>query len=112
MYLPDDEAEPPRKVHELAPVLKAEWNNMTEEEKISLTEDTVKELEELRRTKKYAPYVNAPIASMNDACATINRIAEEGSKSDNQGCTSADKSSDERPSVSHWVTIHTVRRAN
>ena len=101
MYLPDDEAEPPRKVHELAPVLKAEWNNMTEEEKISLTEDTVKELEELRHTKKYMPYVNTLIASMNDACATINHIAKKVSKSNDQGYTSTDKTSDERPSESH-----------
>ncbi|KAG6870423.1 hypothetical protein C0992_000119, partial [Termitomyces sp. T32_za158] len=64
------ENETTRRVHELAAALKEQWNGMSPEEKIALTDPLLEELKEIRANTTYGRR-NVLIESFNDATQSL-----------------------------------------
>ncbi|KAF7794227.1 hypothetical protein EIP86_005359 [Pleurotus ostreatoroseus] len=71
-----DSQEPGKKAHELSAEYRAEWQAMSKEEQIAITEDALQELKEIREMKKFSVQ-NVSIAAFHDSQATKHRIEEE-----------------------------------
>ena len=64
------------KAHDLAKAIKDEWNAMSKEEQIAVTEDALEEIKEIKEMKKLSVH-NQAIAAFHDFRGTMDRIQSE-----------------------------------
>jgi hypothetical protein len=63
-------------VNHLAQNLKERWRAMDREERVAVTKDAMKELDELREMKELAPH-NAQISAFHDVRSNIAKVEQE-----------------------------------